>query len=49
VRYFFDALDADLWRTLLYRGLDGEKEILAHPECLDEAFSAGVELHATLK
>ncbi len=49
VRYFFDALDADLWRTLLYRGLDGEKEVLARPECLDEAFDAGIELHAALK
>lgn len=49
VRYFFDALDAELWRTLLHRGLDGEKEVLTRPECLDEAFNAGVELCEVLK
>jgi multimeric flavodoxin WrbA len=49
VRYFLDALDADLWRTLLCRGLDGEKEVLGHPEHLDEAFIAGTELCAALE
>jgi multimeric flavodoxin WrbA len=49
VRYFLDALDAGLWRTLLYRGLDGEKEALAHPEYLDEAFKVGIELCTALK
>ena len=44
VRYFLDPLDAELWRSLLYRGLDGKEEVRAHPEYLDEAFNAGVDL-----
>jgi multimeric flavodoxin WrbA len=44
VRYFFDALDMEIWRALLYRGLDFEGDILQHPEYLEEAFLAGREL-----
>jgi multimeric flavodoxin WrbA len=44
IRYFFDVLDMELWRSLLYRGLDFEGDILAHPEYLDEAYQAGVDL-----
>jgi multimeric flavodoxin WrbA len=44
VRYFFDTLDAEVWRTLLYRGLDHEGEVLQHPEYLVEAYQAGKEL-----
>ncbi len=44
IRYFFDALDAEVWRTLLYRGLDQEGEILQHPEYLQEAYDAGRDL-----
>jgi multimeric flavodoxin WrbA len=44
VKYFFDVLDADLWRALLYRGLDFEKDILAHPDYLNEAYISGKEL-----
>jgi len=44
VRYFFDVCDADLWRYLLYRGLDFEGDVLKHPEYLEEAYSAGKEL-----
>lgn len=44
IKYFFDALDVELWRTLLYRGLDLEGDVLARPEYLDEAFEAGAEL-----
>lgn len=32
VRYFFDALNAELWRALLYRGLDFEGDALKQPE-----------------
>jgi hypothetical protein len=44
VRYFFDTLDAELWRSLLYRGLDFETDVLEHPEHLTEAYETGKEL-----
>ncbi len=44
VRYFFDALDTELWRSLLYRGLDFEGDVLQHKEFLEEAYSAGFDL-----
>ncbi|NCO60287.1 MAG: flavodoxin family protein [Deltaproteobacteria bacterium CG_4_10_14_3_um_filter_51_14] len=44
VKYFFDALDIRLWRSLLYRGLDFEGDVLSHPEYLKEAYDAGKEL-----
>ncbi|MFP5211767.1 MAG: flavodoxin family protein [Acidobacteriota bacterium] len=44
VRYFFDVLDMELWRSLLYRGLDFEGDVLAHPEYGEEAFLAGADL-----
>jgi len=49
VRYFFDALDAELWRSLLYRGLDFEGDVTAHPEYLEEAYDAGRELFFAVK
>jgi multimeric flavodoxin WrbA len=48
VRYFLDTLDAELWRTLLYRGLDLEGDVLQHPEHLTEAYAAGEELARTV-
>ena len=44
VRYFFDTIDTSLWRSLTYHGCDGVDEILKHPEYLEEARQAGVEL-----
>jgi multimeric flavodoxin WrbA len=44
VRYFFDVLDMNLWRALLFRGLDFEDDVLKHPEYLDEAYTAGKKL-----
>jgi multimeric flavodoxin WrbA len=44
VRYFFDVLDTELWKSLLYRGLDFEGDILKHPEYLNEAYQAGKAL-----
>ncbi|MFP4428992.1 MAG: flavodoxin family protein [Desulfovermiculus sp.] len=41
VKYFFDPLDMALWKSLLYRGLDGPEDILKHPEYLQEARAAG--------
>lgn len=48
VKYFFDVLDMQLWDTLLYRGLDREEDILAHPEYMQEARTKGVELAQAL-
>ncbi|MFO8164731.1 MAG: flavodoxin family protein [Thermodesulfobacteriota bacterium] len=44
IRYFFDVLDAELWRSLLHRSLDLEGDILGHPEYLLESHRAGSEL-----
>ncbi|MBN2809459.1 MAG: flavodoxin family protein [Deltaproteobacteria bacterium] len=44
VRYFFDTFDTALWKTLGYRGLDGADDILKHPEYLEEARQAGVDM-----
>ena len=44
VRYFFDALDAELWKALLYRSLDFEGDVIKHPDYLQEAYRAGGEL-----
>ena len=41
IRYFFDVLDMELWKALLYRQLDFEDDILKHPEYLEEAYLAG--------
>lgn len=48
VRYFFDVLDAELWRSLLYRGLDFEGDVLKHPEYLQEACDSGKALVQSL-
>jgi len=47
VRYFFDTFNTSLRHSLTYRGLDGADEILEHPEYLEEAWQAGVELAAS--
>jgi multimeric flavodoxin WrbA len=44
VRYFFNVLDMALWRSLLYRGLDHEGDVLEHPQYLQEAYQTGREL-----
>jgi multimeric flavodoxin WrbA len=44
VKYFFDVLEADLWKSLLYRGLDFQGDVDQHPEYLEEAYTAGKEL-----
>jgi multimeric flavodoxin WrbA len=41
VKYFFDALDTELHRSLLFRKLDFEDDVLKHPEYLEEAYEAG--------
>jgi multimeric flavodoxin WrbA len=49
VRYFFDTLDMDLWRALLYRGLEHEGEAQTHSDYLDEAYRAGRDLAEALR
>ncbi|PLX44518.1 MAG: flavodoxin family protein [Desulfobacteraceae bacterium] len=44
VKYFFDVLDAELYRSLLYRGMDFEGDVLKYPEYLEEAYEAGKAL-----
>jgi multimeric flavodoxin WrbA len=44
VKYFFDVLEADLWKSLLYKGLDLQGDVDEHPEYLAEAYAAGREL-----
>jgi len=48
VKYFFDVLDAELYRSLLYRGMDFEGDVLKYPEYLEEAYQAGSDLAKTI-
>jgi multimeric flavodoxin WrbA len=41
IKYFFDVLDIELWKALLYRQLDFQDDVLKHPEYLEEAYKAG--------
>ena len=41
IRYFFDVMDMEMWKSLLYRGLDFEGDVLKHPKYLDEAYETG--------
>lgn len=44
VKYFFDVLDTELWRSLLFRNLEFEKDVLAFPDYLQQAYEAGRDL-----
>jgi multimeric flavodoxin WrbA len=44
VRHFFDALDVELWRSLLFSGVDQAGEILSHRGSLEECRLAGEQL-----
>ncbi len=44
VRYFFDALGAELWRSLLYRGVNAAQGVSDHPEWLEESYLAGRDM-----
>jgi multimeric flavodoxin WrbA len=43
LKYFFDILDTELWKALLFRELDFEGDVLKHPEYLQEAYENGKE------
>jgi len=49
VRYFFEVLDMELWRSLLYRSLDLEGDVLKYPGYLEEAYRAGRELAESIR
>jgi multimeric flavodoxin WrbA len=49
VRYFLDVLDMELWRSLCYRELDFEGDVLRHPEYLQEAYATGREFASASK
>jgi len=44
VKYFYDVLDTELWKSLLYRNLDFEGDVLKFPQYLEEAYTAGRDL-----
>jgi multimeric flavodoxin WrbA len=48
MKYFLDTLDMELWKSLLYRGLDGPSDALEHLEYMEEAYMAGKELAGTI-
>ena len=48
VRYFFDVMDMELWKALLYRQLDFQDDVLKHPEYLQEAFTTGKAFAETI-
>lgn len=49
VKYFFDVVNAGLWKTVLCRGVDRKGEIYNKPEYLNEAFAAGKGLAECLQ
>ena len=49
VKYFFDVLNAGLWKTILCRGVDRRGEIDKKVDYLAEAFDAGKELAQLLQ
>ena len=49
VRYFFDVLDMELWKALLFRGLDFKEDIYKYPLYMADAFAAGREFAEELK
>ena len=44
VKYFFDVLDTELYRSLLFRKMEFEDDVLKHPEYLEQAYEAGKTL-----
>ena len=44
VKYFMDALDMELWKSLLFRGIETEGQILQSPASLEAAHEAGMTL-----
>jgi multimeric flavodoxin WrbA len=49
IKYFFDVLDTELWKALLYRQLDFQEDVFKHPDYLEEAYSAGKAFTAAIE
>ncbi len=49
VKYFFDVLDMELWKSVLCRGMDSKGDVLQHPQYLQEAYEAGWGLSHALR
>jgi multimeric flavodoxin WrbA len=43
MKYFFDALDVNFYRSLLFKEIDAKGDILKHPTAMAEAFALGKE------
>ena len=41
MRYFFDVLDAEFFKSLLYKSVDAKGDILKHPTALKESYELG--------
>ncbi|MFW6415376.1 MAG: flavodoxin family protein, partial [Thermodesulfobacteriota bacterium] len=48
MKYFCDTMDMEMRQSLLYRGLDGPRDVQKHPEYLQEARDAGRDLAESL-
>lgn len=48
VKYFMDALDMELWRSLVFRGIESEGQILEYAASLQEAYDTGQALVGAL-
>jgi multimeric flavodoxin WrbA len=44
IKYFFDAIDATLYKSLLFKNVDAAGDIQKHPTALKEAYDLGQEL-----
>lgn len=44
IKYFFDVLNAEFFRSLLYKNIDAEGDITKHPTALKESYELGKSL-----
>ena len=44
MKYFFDVLEAEFYKSLLYKNIDAQGDILKHPTALKESFELGQTL-----
>jgi hypothetical protein len=44
MKYFFDAVGAEFYKSLLYKNIDAAGDIMKHPTALQEAYELGQSL-----
>jgi multimeric flavodoxin WrbA len=44
MKYFFDVLDVEFFKSLLYKNIDAKGDILKHPTAMKESFELGQKL-----